>query len=376
MSGTMNRLLHQHQASTWTVAAMCLLPLVAATAQARDRTNAGSRTGNRGGRPTSAFITAQGRHFDLAGRPIVFHGSTFYPSPVGGSSAWHRPTFPAYIDRMLAMQAAAGLNIIRPTDYWSSSAPGQTMTDSLLWANMDYLVRAARARGIWVEMDLSAWKKFLQSEHRDPYDAANWTEFLDWVGARYRDEPDIAFWYLSGEPPVPKTAAACTAMVSFFRAITDRMRMVDPNHLISAGGFNHMNDERACHWWHDIYRLPNNEVLGYKTYSKHDLELTPSITAFGDSLDKPLINAEFGEPQGVGDCQWSGVSYNGLRLSRVAFFQQVVEAGQRGGAAGFLFWNLGPELGPKSYEVSPAQPCLWHELQKESRTISQAPSPR
>lgn len=354
------------------VAAIVLLPFVAAGAQALRGSDSLARADVPVRPLASRFVAANGRRFSVGGRTIVFFGSSFYPSPVGGASAWHRQSFPTYIDDILAMQAAAGLNIIRPTDYWSSSATGQTMTDSVLWANMDYLVHAAKTRGIWVEMDLSAWKKLLESEHRDPYDAKNWETFLDWVGSRYRDEPNIAFWYLSGEPPVPKTAAACTAMVSFFRAITDRMRAVDPNHLISAGGFNHMNDERTCDWWHQIYRLPNNQVLGYKSYSEHDLELTPTITAFADSLGKPLINAEFGEPQSVGDCDWSGVSYNGLRLSRSAFFRQVVDAGRRGGAVGFMFWNLGPEVGPKSYEVSPAQPCLWHELRRETRTAARA----
>lgn len=361
-----NRSLSFRIASIGTCAAMLLIPQIPAAGQTRDR-RATAGTDRQVPTLSSTFVTARGPRLVVAGRSIVFLGSSFYPSPVGGASAWHRPTFRAYIDRILAMQAAAGLNLIRPTDYWSSAAQGQAMTDSVLWANMDYLIGAAKARGIWVEMDLSAWKKFLQNEHRDPYDAANWMPFLDWVGARYRNEPAIAFWYLSGEPPVPKTAAACTAMVSFFRAITDHMRAIDPNHLISAGGFNHMNDERTCAWWQEIYRLPNNQVLAYKTYSNHDLALTPTITAFADSVDKPLINAEFGEPQGVGDCSWSGVAYNGLRVGRAEFYRQVLEAGRRGGAVGFLFWNLGPELGPKSYEVSPAQPCLWHELQAESR---------
>lgn len=311
------------------------------------------------------FLTSRGTQFLYGGQPIVFFGSSFYPAPVGGAAAWHRPDFTAYIDRILALQGDAGLNIIRPTDYWTSTAPDQPMTDPVLWANMDYLIRAARARGIWVEMDLSAWKKNLESRHLEPYDARNWNVFIDWAGARYRDEPNIAFWYLSGEPPAPRTPEQCDAMVSFFRTITDRMRAVDPNHLISAGGFNHMNDERACDWWQRIYRLPNNQVLGYKTYSANDLKLTKTITDFGSALQKPMIEAEFGEPQEVGDCEWSGVAYNRLEMSRTEFYRKVFDLGQRGGVAAFLFWNLGPELGARSYEVSPSQSCLWREMKAE-----------
>jgi hypothetical protein len=317
--------------------------------------------------PSSEFVTSRGTEFFYQGRAIRFSGSTFYPSTVGGSSAWHKSTFTSYIDQMLDLQAQGGMNILRPTDYWDKNTPGQSMTEPVLWANMDHLLSASKTRGHFVQMDISAYKWLLTADGKDPYDATNWYAFIDWVGARYKQETVIAYWYLSGEPPVPTNATECGAMVSFYRSISDRMRAVDANHLIASGGFNHMNDERACDWWHQIYRLSNNDVLGYKTYSQNDLDLTSTITAFGRSLGKPMFNAEFGEPQQVGDCTWSGTPYNGIQTSRAQFFQNAYDLGQQGGVAGFLFWNLGPQVAATSYQVNPKDfPCTWQVIKSHA----------
>src|SRR5262245_10144810 len=172
--------------------------------------------------PSSPFVTSLGTELFYQGRVIRFSGSTFYPSTVGGSSAWHNSTFTSYIDQMLDLQAQGGMNILRPTDYWDKNTPGQSMTEPVLWANMDHLLSASKARGHFVQMDISAYKWLLTADGKDPYDATNWYAFIDWVGARYQDEATIAYWYLSGEPPVPTNATECGAMVSFFGSITDR----------------------------------------------------------------------------------------------------------------------------------------------------------
>jgi len=36
------------------------------------------------------FVRAQGTKFVYHGKDITFYGATFFPSPIGGSSAWHR----------------------------------------------------------------------------------------------------------------------------------------------------------------------------------------------------------------------------------------------------------------------------------------------
>src|SRR5215472_13331076 len=81
---------------------------------------------------SQTFVDKQGTKFVYQGNNITFYGSTFYPSPIGGTSAWHTTTFPSYIDQMITMAQQAGQNILRPTDYWNSTTSGQTMTDPVL----------------------------------------------------------------------------------------------------------------------------------------------------------------------------------------------------------------------------------------------------
>ena len=56
---------------------------------------------------------------------------------------------------------------------------------------------------------------------------------------------------------------------------------------------------------------------------------------------------EFGFRQDLGD------------QARAAAFSATYALGRGQGAAGMVFWNLGPELLPGSYDVSPATPAVW-----------------
>lgn len=194
------------------------------------------------------FVGVQGTQFVYQGGPITFYGSTFYPSAIGGTSAWHTTTFPSYIDQMIALEQQGGQNIMRPTDFFFKNRPGQDPYDPVVWANMDYLVSACRARGLFVVLDISAYRWLLESDGLDPTDANNWYAFIDFVAARYTNEPTVAFYYVLGEPAVPADAAATDALVSFYDLVTTRFRLDDPNHLICAGGFNHMLDHPELHW--------------------------------------------------------------------------------------------------------------------------------
>jgi len=312
------------------------------------------------------FVTAAGGHFLYGGKLLKLYGSTFYPATVGGTSAWRRSSFPQYIDHILQLEASAGQNVVRPTDYWDKTNTAQTWNDGTIWTNLDYLVRAAAQRHMFVIMDLSAFRWLLVSMGQDPYNATNWTTFLTFVGARYRDAPSIAFYSIVGEPPPPTTPAASDLLVGFYRAVTNELYSADQgHHLITGGGFNHMEEETlATPWWHEIYALPHNDVVAFKTYSQHDLNLMPTIAAYAQHLNKPMVDEEFGMPQYMGDAQYAGGSggYNGLFTSRAQFFEAVYSEGGGLGVDSFVFWNLGCQLGSSSYEVSPLTPGAWQVM--------------
>jgi hypothetical protein len=314
-------------------------------------------------RSEAQFVGTQGTQFVYQGSGIAFYGSTFYPSEIGGTSAWHSSSFPSYIDQVIALEQQGGQNVMRPTDFFFKNRPGQDPYDPVVWANMDYLVSTCAANGLFVIMDISAYRWLLESDGRDSTDANNWYEFIDFVAARYANEPAVAFYYIMGEPTVPTDEPSAEALTAFFDNVTTRLRGDDPNHLICAGGFNHMLDHPELNWWQRIFSLPNNDIGGYKTYSQHDLDYMSTVTSYTTSIGKPAFEAEFGMPQYMGDCEWSGQTYNGIATSRADFFSNVYMEGLNGGTAAFVFWNLGNQSGDTSYNVSPTvSPCTWAVL--------------
>ncbi len=311
------------------------------------------------------YVRSNGRSLVCGASPLALTGYTFYPALAGGSKAWHSPGFTQYIDQMLAMGAAAGQNLVRPTDQWDKNTQGQTAWDATVWANMDYLVAAAQRRHMYVVVDVSAYRWLLESEGADPWTASNWTSFLTSVATRYRDTDAVAFYSISGEPDPPHTDADLQHLLDFYRATTAAIRAADPNHLITVGGFNHMEDSPALNWWQSIDALPGNDIVAIKTYSQRDVNLMPAIASYARSVNRPVVEDEFGMPQGYGDAAFAGgATYNGLAAGRAPFFQTVYQNGQELGYAAFIFWNLGCETGNDSYEVNPGTPATWSVVKR------------
>ena len=306
------------------------------------------------------FLRTDGKSLTCAGQSVNLTGFTFYPALLGGAKAWHDPGFAKYIDHALDMGAAAGQNLIRATDQWDSNTPNQSADDPVVWANMEHLLSAARTRGFFVVVDLSAFRWLLTSQGIDTNRADLWAGFAAKVAARYRTNPAVAYYSILGEPAPPTTAAQLQSLLDFYRTTSDAIRAADPNHLITVGGFNHMEDHPELGWWQAIDALPGNDIVAVKTYSQHDLDLMPAIATYGRSAGKPVVDEEFGMPQGYGDAAFAGgAAYNGLATGRGPFFESVYRSGHDLGFAGFIFWNMGCQTGATSYEVSPLTPAVW-----------------
>ena len=83
-------------------------------------------------------------------------------------------------------------------------------------------------------------------------------------------------------------------------------------------------------------------------YSDNDRNITmPMVAQWAASNLKPFTIEEFGFLQGDGDS------------TRASEFQNMYNLGKQYGAAATIFWNLGPEQSPSSYEVNPNTPLTW-----------------
>ena len=319
---------------------------------------------------SGSFIQTDGIHFLANGTQVKLSGFTFYPALLDGASAWYSTQFPQYIDRVLNTAQQLGQNLIRTTDFWDKHYQDNIQRDHTIWHNIDYLVCAAAKRHIYVELDVSAFEWFLVSQHKNAYDANNWTAYLTAVGKRYGKQPDIAFYSILGEATPPKTVAAMQKLVAFYRSVTDTLYQADSgNHLISAGGFNHMEEETTqTQWWQQIYALPHNNIAAFKTYSQDDLNLLSTITDYAHQINRPALDEEFGMEQASGDGRYTGVAYYGIQTSRAQFFQQVYTLGAQNGVQGFVFWNLGCKMAKTSYDVNPQTSAVWKMIQTYAPT--------
>ena len=82
-------------------------------------------------------------------------------------------------------------------------------------------------------------------------------------------------------------------------------------------------------------------------------------------------------PQQFGDGSFAGGSaYNGLSAGRASFFQTVYSTGSSLGFGGFVFWNMGCQVGPTSYEVSPKTPTVWSVISSNGALIPATADPQ
>ena len=309
------------------------------------------------GNGQDTFVEKDGSTFTYHGASIKFYGYTFYPSSIGGASAWHATTFTHYIDHIINMGSTLGQNLIRPTDYWDIHDLHPEQSSANVWKNVDYLVCAAQQRGIFVELDVSAFQKVLLSQHLDAFDPNNWKMLLTAVGKHYKNQNSVAFYSIVGEPQVPNTRNEFNKLVNFYRVTTDTLREADSHHLIAAGGFNHMEQETSnLPWWQDIYSLPNNDIATFKTYSLQTCILCPRLQSLQKKLGSQHSMKNLVHHRASGDAIFvGGDGFNGIQTSRAQFYQDVYTTGEPVNIQGFVFWDLGCDLVPIVFKSIPTR---------------------
>ncbi len=312
----------------------------------------------------SPFPTSASGHYLVAGQPFVAYGSTMYPYWAFGGSylrgdGWHHAEFTQYIDTVIAMAQQAHLNVLRPTDYLEGDSNAY---DPTVWANMDYLVSQAAAKGLMIVMDLSAYRKFLQAKGLYAYAPTAWNAYADFVGARYANAINVLTYSISGEPPCPTGTdplrpKSTAGLTTFYQSVSTRLHTADHgHHLIEAGGLIHLNQSGCGIDWQSIYALPYVRAATIHVYSSNDQSITaPMVSAWAASKGYPFEIQEFGFQQGVGDAV------------RAGDYQTVYNLARTSSAAMTIVWNLGQELAPTSYEVNPNTPLAWQTV------ISNAP---
>jgi hypothetical protein len=96
-----------------------------------------------------------------------------------------------------------------------------------------------------------------------------------------------------------------------------------------------------------------------------DPHFISTIVAFTNQIGKPAFDEEFGMKQSLGDATFvGGAGIDGIRTSRAQFYEDVYSTGEHTGVQGFVFWDLGCDLRPDSYQVSPHTPETWKTIKR------------
>jgi mannan endo-1,4-beta-mannosidase len=287
---------------------------------------------------------------------------------------------------MLDLAAQAGLNTIRIVNFIDEQGdPAVAPYRESDWRRVDRIIDELRKRDMKAILDLSTFRNCLQNwgvAHGGtvtPY-SQDWSPFVDFVlrcrntvdHRPYSSDPAIAMVSFAGEPNPPGSGEplrpTTAELTSFYARVFAHWRGHDRNHLLSAGGFIHLDwEERFGNKkgsgidWRAIFALRDNDVPAIHTYPDpidraHEYQ-SPKVAAYCTSIGKPWLTEEFGISQYHADSE------------RAYWYSTVYEIQADLGSAGASFWNLGPELtpagqaDPTTYDTNPSTPLTWAAVQ-------------
>jgi hypothetical protein len=286
-------------------------------------------------------------------RRVRFSGYTFYPADDGGAPAWRQAGFTSYLDKTLANEAYLGANLVRPTDQFDNTTPGQKWDNSAVWANMDHVVCQAAKLRTFVELDLSFMAHVLTSQGKNVMDTANWLPMIDAVAQHYAGWQSIAWVSFFGEPAFPTTSAQVTTLRGFYATLLAEYHKYDASHALAPGGLTHTMYGYP-NWWQAVASVPDASIFAYKVYNLDDENYLSSVYGWTSAHRQALINEEFGMPQSQGDGTWSGQTFNGLKVDRADFYAWNYQQQNLGKFQASIFWNDSCLVGATHYDVNPA----------------------
>jgi hypothetical protein len=268
------------------------------------------------------------------------------PWRLNGGSTNGNPTNGQTPDGNIALALQLRVNTIRLTDFLAQ--PGRLNSheyEESQWVGVDRMIAKAAANHLKVELDLSTYRNFLESQSAtfNPY-TYDWTKFLTFVanrrntvsGVRYGSDSTIALVSFAGEAEAPShtysknRGVTATQLVAFYNKVLTLWGQLAPQQLRTPGGLYFLTDTTMP--WRQIFSLPGCDVIAVHSYSLDDEQSQPAVAALGRQLGKPWILEEFG---------FSAADHP-TDIGRAAAFDRQYNLGITHGAAGVSWWNIDP----------------------------------
>ncbi|WP_243076386.1 discoidin domain-containing protein [Microbacterium sp. SS28] len=253
--------------------------------------------------------------------------------------------------------AAMGMNLIRLPIGWSHflNLDGSWKSDP--WSKIDWAVKEAAARGIYVLLDLHTvpgggcpWGScgrigpnpngFWGSETYHDWVESIWTVMAD----RYRGNPAVAGYDLINEPLIDydEDAEDVAQKSEYYDRLYDAVRAVDPDHTIFLGAFFGPNSLAApsVHGWTNVvYEYHPYDMPNQKDWSAQNQLVTNELSGLPARLSGHGVPILYGEYSlYYNDDVWSRfmAGLNSLDVSWTNWTYKV-----RGAAGdGFAYWGF------------------------------------
>lgn len=335
-----------------------------------------------------AFVRTRGSKFVIGGRPFRFVGANV--------AVMHRDEDRAAMPETLARASQVGIRVVRvwafgeggPNDIgpladfadWPRTHPFRFAPDNWneeAFVHLDRVMAEAARNHLYVQLCLTNWWR----------DTGGVTQYLRWAGINdaaddkfdfginperaqlfytnnetrrlyrqhvekivnrrntltgtlYRDDPNILGWELMNEADA--TAGHWAERRAWFKEMSDYLKSLDPNHLVTPGAWGYRTAAERREWLAD-HQLANIDYCDVHNYPRPDenvfvdsptamREFIDNRAAAAFSLKKPLVFGEFG--MGV-------EGHKGF--SQTEWFRAFFESNVRAGSAGAMFWILTPD---------------------------------
>jgi hypothetical protein len=298
-----------------------------------------------------------GASFCIGDTPWFMYGASEYQS--NPSTGIDHP------DGTIALARQAHLNTIRVINFYDNHGdPRREPFSESQWRKLDAMIASAHAAEMHVVLDLSDYRNVLWNNCINPY-TQDWNDFLKFVagrrntitGVNYHVDPTIALVSLAGEPlPVGAHSFAgasggtCSLSYSGGELVDFYTRTLGQWAALSAipvntGGLGYLVFDSGIDW-QAIFSLPTNAVCAIKTYGRM-VNFVAAVSSFCASRGKPWIDEEFGWQQSMGDA---------ARAREFANTNRLVRDHQ---GSGELFWNLGYQVKPTTYDIGTMTPLAF-----------------
>jgi len=237
-------------------------------------------------------ISSNGRYLQTVdGEPFFWLGDTAW----GLFHRTNKKTATVYLEK----RAKQGFTIIQAcilaAGYWDGLGPNlfgeapfldddPTRPNEAFFAHVDWVIEKAEDLGLFIGL-LPTWGEYVcPAWHDGPklFDSSNAEIYGTWMGARYRDQPNI-MWILGGD----READQCgSGDIDIWRSMARGIRAADQTHLIT---FHPNGYSSSSEWFHTDTLFDFNMI---ETYRFVDTYYRRIFADYRREPPKPIVQGE------------------------------------------------------------------------------------